>query len=285
MGGLVRRFAGGGRIVLLLLATSVDLWGQLPVRSARGGERRGSRYHPSSKGGSSTQTGATRCIGGLSVGIGRKKSTSPSDRTTSSRDRRLRTGVKPRISRSTGRKKFQLRRSEGFRQELTWTLIRNGVAERVVGGLDMVYQVDAITMEGNATPKLDAGPDQTIAFPQQATVSATVSDDGLPKGGRGAAGGSVAVETRRYRGPGEVTFRCGPPATTDGKATTTVTFSEPGVYMLQALADDGSGGILNAGPTGNLLLVERPVDDHRQGTLNLPHASGRSSSDDQKAKA
>ena len=46
---------------------------------------------------------------------------------------------------------------------------------------------------------------------------------------------------RKYRGPGAVTFA--PPAANvaGGGATTTVGFDAPGDYVLQVVADDGSG--------------------------------------------
>jgi hypothetical protein len=65
--------------------------------------------------------------------------------------------------------------------------------------------------------------------------------------GRGAAPpeGTLSFEWFKYRGPGKVDF--GPPRgiMTKGQpastATSSVTFSEPGDYVLQAVVDDGSG--------------------------------------------
>ena len=133
-------------------------------------------------------------------------------------------------------------------QTLVWTLSIRGRTERAVGSLEIAggrgryspsFQLDKSSRpdRGNAAPALDVGPALRIVFPQPATLNATVTDDGLPKRGGGS---TLTVEWRKYRGPGTVAFSDATPSVQDGKAVTTATFSEPGVYMLQALADDGS---------------------------------------------
>jgi len=152
---------------------------------------------------------------------------------------------------------------------LTWTLIREGLRperqERVVGTLDPPYQIDATKAEGNDGPKVNAGPDQAVTLSQTLTLTATVTDDGLPKTPGGLVGDDgkplnagprgVRVNWRKYRGPGNVTFSNPTSEVKDGKVVTTVKFSEPGVYWLQLLADDGTaGGVLdeNGSPGANL---------------------------------
>jgi hypothetical protein len=149
---------------------------------------------------------------------------------------------------------------------LTWTLIRPGQKpERVVGDLTPPYQIEATKAEGNEGPKVNAGPDQTIVLPSQLTLSGTVTDDGLPKGRGGQVGddgrplnsgpSTVRVNWRKYRGPGKVVFSNATPPVTGGKATTTASFSQPGVYVLQLIADDGTaGGVLDesGNPGSNL---------------------------------
>ena len=49
----------------------------------------------------------------------------------------------------------------------------------------------------------------------------------------------LAVTWTHWRGPGKVTFDPTTMAVKDGKATTRVTFSEPGTYVIRAYADDG----------------------------------------------
>jgi|TARA_B100000315_G_scaffold191833_1_gene182199 hypothetical protein len=52
----------------------------------------------------------------------------------------------------------------------------------------------------------------------------------------------LAVTWLHYRGPGEVTFgsMVSPVELQDGEAATSVHFSEPGIYVVRAAADDGS---------------------------------------------
>ena len=143
---------------------------------------------------------------------------------------------------------------------LVWTLSIRGKTDQVPGSLKPSHQIevskDTTSSTPNTPPKLAVGPDQTIVFPQPATLRVTVSDDGI--GGRegGRSVSRLTVEWRKYRGPGRVTFTSSTPAVppdprrlpapppdvliTDGKGVVTATFSEPGVYVLQALADDGS---------------------------------------------
>ena len=52
----------------------------------------------------------------------------------------------------------------------------------------------------------------------------------------------MTVVWAKYRGPGIGDVRAGEaPKSSNGKATATATFSEPGEYILQAVVDDGSG--------------------------------------------
>jgi hypothetical protein len=51
----------------------------------------------------------------------------------------------------------------------------------------------------------------------------------------------LAVTFLHYRGPGQVTFeRMGMPITSGGQAVTKASFSEPGTYVIRAMADDSS---------------------------------------------
>jgi len=81
---------------------------------------------------------------------------------------------------------------------------------------------------GNQAPTVDAGPNQTIAFPGKVVLSATVTDDGEPD-----PPGAVAITWTQVTGPGTVTF--GDPSAVD----TTASFSDVGNYVLRLTADDG----------------------------------------------
>jgi hypothetical protein len=80
----------------------------------------------------------------------------------------------------------------------------------------------------NQAPVVDAGPDQTITLPDSASLSGTVTDDGLP-----SSPGVVTTLWNQYSGPGTVTF--GDSSVLD----TTASFSIDGTYVLQLEAYDG----------------------------------------------
>ncbi|MFP4473396.1 MAG: PKD domain-containing protein [Candidatus Omnitrophota bacterium] len=78
----------------------------------------------------------------------------------------------------------------------------------------------------NFPPTVDAGVDQEITLPDDANLSATVSDDGLPDG-------TLDTLWSKVSGPGTVTFGDA------SAAVTTASFSEAGTYELKITADDG----------------------------------------------
>jgi hypothetical protein len=133
---------------------------------------------------------------------------------------------------------------------LVWTLTIRGKTERVPASLRPEQQIDVSreTATSNLRPTIDAGPQLTATVGQPATLSVSVTDDGIPKPSRKPAAAGEApnlfagpnVRWSKYRGPGTVTFSKTAVPLAEGKATTTATFSEPGEYLVQALADDGS---------------------------------------------
>jgi len=78
----------------------------------------------------------------------------------------------------------------------------------------------------NVAPTVDAGPNRSVQLGQQASLDATVTDDGLP------AGAAVTVAWAKASGPGTVTFAS--PASVD----TTAGFSAAGTYTLALTASD-----------------------------------------------
>ena len=136
-------------------------------------------------------------------------------------------------------------------QTLVWTLVSRGSTETVPGKLSPILEIDTKKDGANAAPRVELGPDQTITVSQAATLRARVmsgkaglrEDQG--RRGRGGRASRLTVTWRKYRGPGTVTFANAAPPVTDGQAITTATFSEPGVYMLHAVADEGSMGDSN----------------------------------------
>ncbi len=98
----------------------------------------------------------------------------------------------------------------------------------------------------NQPPNVDAGPDQTVALLNGASLDGTASDDGLPN-----PPGMTETTWSKASGPGTVTFA-------DERAVdTTASFSTSGTYVLRLTADDGAlissddttVTVLDAGPS------------------------------------
>jgi len=165
-------------------------------------------------------------------------------------------------------------------QKFTWTLTANGVTTTIPFGMHTDYNItpmksseESPNREFNTPPRLRfaqagpifVGPVGTLAkaIERTATVGAPMAidvwteDDALySSGGNGPLGGErqmVIVSVTKYRGPGKVTVANGVnvklATTKGGKAleayagngSTTVTFSEPGDYVLHINGGDLSG--------------------------------------------
>jgi hypothetical protein len=79
----------------------------------------------------------------------------------------------------------------------------------------------------NQAPTVNAGPDQSVTFPNAATLNGSVTDDGLPN-----PPGSVTSTWSKFSGPGTVNFA------NANSPTTTATFSQAGTYVLRLTGDD-----------------------------------------------
>jgi hypothetical protein len=160
-------------------------------------------------------------------------------------------------------------------RDLVWTLTVNGTTLKAFGSLWPVWEIDAHTISANRgsrtavdfdeppneAPRIvDAPTDLTVAAGEALRLTAAVTDDGLPKprmdrgarvagirraGAAGAAGDdlpplnqSLRVSWVQWRGPGHATFDPAIVRVADGQATTTVSFDQPGVYVLRAYAED-----------------------------------------------
>lgn len=148
-------------------------------------------------------------------------------------------------------------------QTLTWTLVSRGQTLSIPGHMLRDWQLDALegAASGNTPPVLKfdpAGPEGigpgglysaplAVTFPNPATLTVWRTDPEPPAGGRGGRGGrggeppAVRVTWVKHRGPGTVTFAEPRPTVEDGRATTTATFSEPGIYILRVLAGNTGG--------------------------------------------
>jgi len=154
--------------------------------------------------------------------------------------------------------------------KLTWTLVANGVTTSIPFSLDPLWVITPLVDASSNTPPFISfgtrepmvqGPrpisverNTTLDSPLALTV--WVADDAkVPPGtpARAANATPVSVAWSKFRGPGLVTFANArppiekadwnppPPAVFAGKAATSVTFSEPGEYILRVVANDISG--------------------------------------------
>jgi hypothetical protein len=167
---------------------------------------------------------------------------------------------------------FTVKMPANFGQnKITWTLVANGKTTVIPAGLHTNYEISpfAEAAVGNTPPVLrfaEKGPSvqgpaglsverkAKMGIPLALTV--WVSDDAKWTTNSGARprdlGAPVTLRWTKYRGPGTVTFDDALPAVEkldrsdtgavfSGTATTTVTFSEPGQYVLHIVVNDYSG--------------------------------------------
>ena len=148
-------------------------------------------------------------------------------------------------------------------QKVVWTLTSRGRTSQAKGWLQPEWELsDAViveNMEGgvpdpdNKAPTVTIGPVQAVTLPNAATLTASATDDGLPKPYRRNASNpdrnakprrpaGVQIKWIQYRGPGTVTFDPDSSAVVQGQPvtlTSKVSFSAPGTYVLRAIANDG----------------------------------------------
>jgi hypothetical protein len=152
-------------------------------------------------------------------------------------------------------------------KKVVWTVKVRGQTWAIPGSLHPNWQIDALEGEasaGNTPPRLKfsangpegAGPAGIMGEPltaivgKPATVNVWAHDDGkatvtIARDGR--PGQPVTLMWFKHQGPGAVTFSPQVPRVgSDGLATTTASFSEPGEYILRVRANDASG-VVGAG--------------------------------------
>jgi hypothetical protein len=155
--------------------------------------------------------------------------------------------------------------------KITWTIVANGQNTVIPASLKPDYEISPFTEAavGNTPPVVgfdEHGPtvqgpgglivERSVKFGNPMELTTWVSDDAKLTTSSGAPpknlGPPVTLRWSKYRGPGTVTFTKERPeiqkfdrkdakAAFNGKATTSVTFSEPGDYMLHVTANDYSG--------------------------------------------
>jgi hypothetical protein len=155
-------------------------------------------------------------------------------------------------------------------KELVWSLTVNGKTERAFAQLIPEEEIleRTIMARGNLNPGEDdpnkppvvsIAPVNSVTVGAAVTLTASVTDDGLPKPRARktpppAADGTAQINTSgrllplglnvtwyQYGGPAKAEFDSrGPMAVNNGKASATVRFTAPGTYVLRALASDGA---------------------------------------------
>ena len=158
-------------------------------------------------------------------------------------------------------------------QDLVWTVTHNGRTDKAFASLWPVWEINGDVMRlnrgtgsaqgfgDNQRPsiRVDGETTRTVTLPDTLELAVLAADDGVPPPNpalagrnlrrgpksqaivdpRKAATTGLAVTWVHWRGPGAVTFDPQVPAIDEGgRAVTTVRFSEPGTYVLQAVADD-----------------------------------------------
>jgi hypothetical protein len=153
-------------------------------------------------------------------------------------------------------------------KRLFWTLKSYGQTNQAKGWLQPEWELDKDIIAKDAArdpflrgstgfpsgvndqpPRMTVSADQTITLPAAAALTASATDDGIPKPAPGAAPRGrarpegVQIRWIFYRGPAAPRFEpdvsevmYGMPLT----LKTTVTFTAPGVYRLRAIATDGA---------------------------------------------
>jgi hypothetical protein len=153
-------------------------------------------------------------------------------------------------------------------KKLTWTLVANGKTTQVPVGLDTLWELNPFKDASGDTPPsigfTQAGPfvqgprGQTqalsAAMANPVPLTVWVADDAsVIPGATRPRTPAVTLTWSKFRGPGDVTFENDRPAIENaevrgaenpvfsGKSSTTATFSEPGEYVLNVLANDWTG--------------------------------------------
>ncbi len=148
-------------------------------------------------------------------------------------------------------------------QKVIWTLTSRGQTNQAKGWLQPVWELSpdvivenmggGVPDPNNKPPALTVGDVPTVTLPDRATVTASATDDGLPKPYRKTPSNpdrdsqprrprGVQIKWIQYRGPGKVTFDPAVSAVVYGEPVSLaskVSFGAPGIYVLRATANDG----------------------------------------------
>jgi hypothetical protein len=180
----------------------------------------------------------------------------------------------------------------GPEKKITWTIIANGKTASIPLSLNPLWNISPFSdATGNTPPFIgfqEGGPflqgpprgpahSVTINSHDPLPLSVWVADDAkIPPAFASFAGmiPAVSVTWSKFRGPGTVNFaaekpkvekaafKAPPSSSYTGKASTTATFSEPGEYILEIVANDisgtGGGGFQCCWSTAQLKVLVKP---------------------------
>ncbi len=148
-------------------------------------------------------------------------------------------------------------------EKVIWTLTSHGQTNYAKGWLQPVWELSqdvivenmggGVPDPNNKPPSITVGDVPAITLPASVTLTASATDDGLPKPYRRTPSNpdrdsqprrprGVQIKWIQYRGPGKVTFDPDSSVVLYGEPvalTSKVTFSAPGTYVLRATANDG----------------------------------------------
>lgn len=149
------------------------------------------------------------------------------------------------------------------KQKVVWTLTSKGRIDQAKGWLQPEWELSqdvivenmggGVPDPNNKPPVMTVTAEGAVTLAGAATLSATATDDGLPKPYRRAASNpdrdsqprrpiGVQIKWIQYRGPGKVTFAPDASPVVHGQPValaTKATFSAPGDYVLRVIANDG----------------------------------------------
>ena len=152
--------------------------------------------------------------------------------------------------------KVTLPKDWDINKKLIWTLTVHGETCTATGWLEPEWETDDGVRQMNAggaglappadppntAPVITGGSsDQTAEAGKPIKLTASATDDGIPKSsGRGGRAG-LRFRWIQYRGPGQVTFdpETSAPGDKVAESSTMASFSTPGLYWIQAVASDG----------------------------------------------
>ena len=169
---------------------------------------------------------------------------------------------------------YRVRVPKDFGKDVvTWTITANGKTEKAYGELLPVEEItERIVMtrgnlnpgddDPNKPPVVRVAPINGATVSEPITLTAMVTDDGLPKprapiqraqvadataiqkqtnSSATAERRGLSVSWMQLRGPAKVVFESsGPMTVTEGKASVVARFPQDGVYVVRATANDGA---------------------------------------------